>query len=95
MSYLADCKEFEGADDDTTRYMAAFLTTLCRRALQTRGDNDEYLSRLTKIVELMEREKRRDHLYAYGLYELAAEQISSAAVSYNFSKIESILMTYN
>lgn len=76
--YLTDCRESE-EDDDTTRYTKILLTIVCRKALSS-GSVDDHRRSLAEIVEQMEREQRRDHLYAYALYELAAEQICHAQV---------------
>lgn len=76
MTFLVDCRETED-DDDTTRYTKRFLTIVCRRVL---GFVDDHRCSLVEIVEQMDRDKRRDHLYAYGLYELAVELLSNAEV---------------
>lgn len=72
-----DCRESVD-DDDTTRYTKQFLTIVCQRAL---GTVDNYCRSLMEIVQRMEHDKRRDHLYAYGLFELASEQIDRCEVS--------------
>lgn len=76
---MTDCGESE-EDDNTTRYTKILLTIVCRKALLL-GSVDDHRRSLAEIVEHMERERRRDHLYAYSLYELAAEQICYAEVS--------------
>lgn len=74
----ADCRETDDDDDATIRYTKKFLTVVCRKAL---GFDDDHRRSLIEIVQRMERDKQRDHLYAYSLYELAAEQISREEVS--------------
>ncbi|XP_025412758.1 tetratricopeptide repeat protein 39C-like isoform X2 [Sipha flava] len=70
----AHCDESDD-DDDATRFAKQLLTVICRKALGA-SVGLHYASRsLAEIVERMDRDKRRDHLYVYGLYELAVEQI--------------------
>lgn len=91
--YAADCRENKN-DNETTRYQKKLLTIVCRKALSSDGPVDEDHRRcLTEIVEQMERDKRRDHLYAYGLYELAAEQVGSIEVSIRLFRVRSIICT--
>lgn len=77
MLLLADCQEAED-DDNTMWYTKQLLKTVCRKVL---GFVDNYRHSLIEIVENMDRNQRRDHLYVYGVYELTAEQISHAEVS--------------
>lgn len=74
-----DCRENE-RDDETTRYQKMLLAVVFRKALSP-GSVGDHRRCLIEIVEQMERDERRDHLYAYGLYELAAEQVASVEVS--------------
>ncbi|CAH1708028.1 unnamed protein product [Aphis gossypii] len=68
---LSDCQEAED-DDNTMLYTKQLLTVVCQRVL---GFVDDYRQSLIDIVENMDRNQRRDHLYVYGVYELTAEQI--------------------
>ncbi|XP_022173873.1 tetratricopeptide repeat protein 39C-like isoform X2 [Myzus persicae] len=68
---LSDCQEAED-DDNTMWYTKQLLTIVCRRVL---GFVDDHCHSLIEIVENMDRNQRRDHLYVYGVYELTAEQI--------------------
>jgi len=74
---LVDCQEAED-DDNTMWYTKQLLTIVCRRVL---GFVDNHCHSLTEIVENMDRNQRRDHLYVYGVYELTAEQIRHIEVS--------------
>lgn len=79
LSCSADCREtVDDEDDATRRYTKRFLTIVCRRAL---GFVDGHCRSLMEIVQRMERDKRRDRPYAYGLFELAVEQIGRYEVS--------------
>jgi len=74
---LTDCQEAED-DDNTMWYTKQLLTIVCRRVL---GFVDDHCHSLIEIVENMDRNQRRDHLYVYGVYELTAEQIRHIEVS--------------
>lgn len=82
---FTDCKEAKD-DDDATRLTKQLLTVICRKALGSVDQN--YCTRsLAEIVKRMDRDKRRDHLYVYGLYELAIEQIGRTKVSASYQLI--------
>lgn len=74
---LVDCQKAED-DDNTMWYTKQLLTIVCRRVL---GFVDDHCHSLVEIVENMDRNQRRDHLYVYGVYELTAEQIRHIEVS--------------
>ncbi|XP_060839188.1 tetratricopeptide repeat protein 39C-like isoform X2 [Rhopalosiphum padi] len=68
---LSDCQEAED-DDNTMWYTKQLLAVVCRRVL---GFGNDHCQSLIDIVENMDRNQRRDHLYVYGVYELTTEQI--------------------
>lgn len=74
---MTDCQEAED-DDNTMLYTKQLLTVVCQRVL---GFVDDHRQSLIDIVENMDRNQRRDHLYVYGVYELTAEQIRHNEVS--------------
>uniref|UniRef100_A0A2S2P8J6 Uncharacterized protein n=1 Tax=Schizaphis graminum TaxID=13262 RepID=A0A2S2P8J6_SCHGA len=68
---LSDCQEAED-DDNTMWYTKQLLAVVCRRIL---GFGNDHRQSLIDIVENMDRNQRRDHLYVYGVYELTTELI--------------------